>query len=119
MTTTPPGAPPPIRHLSETRCYARDCDQLAEIGEAYCWQHVGADDWVERLRRGERATAEVEQVKLTPGMRAQITAGRFAGEPGRLIAAGSQWVTVDLGVAIDGGNGVVTVPVSAVRVFEQ
>ncbi|MBE1876166.1 hypothetical protein [Myceligenerans pegani] len=36
------------------RCYAPDCDGIAELGEAYCWQHVGSDDWVERLRRGER-----------------------------------------------------------------
>ncbi|GAB3172733.1 hypothetical protein GCM10027059_42630 [Myceligenerans halotolerans] len=47
-------APLPIRHLSEHACYAQGCDGIAEIGEAYCWQHVGADDWVERLRRGER-----------------------------------------------------------------
>lgn len=54
---TPPGQAvylPPIRHLSETQCYARDCVGIAELGEAYCWEHVGEDDWVERLRRGQR-----------------------------------------------------------------
>ncbi|GAB4084032.1 hypothetical protein GCM10028784_06620 [Myceligenerans cantabricum] len=119
MTTAPRDAPLPIRHLSETRCYAPDCDQIAEIAEAYCWQHVGADDWVERLRRGERTTAEAGRETLMPGMRVQIAVGRFAGAPGRLIAAGPERAAVDLGVAIDGGNGVIVVPVSTVQGFEQ
>ncbi|GAB3165900.1 hypothetical protein GCM10027059_24160 [Myceligenerans halotolerans] len=54
MAIASPGTRPPIRHISETRCYAPDCPGIAELGEAYCWEHVGVDDWVERLRRGQR-----------------------------------------------------------------
>ncbi|GAB3162779.1 hypothetical protein GCM10027059_15990 [Myceligenerans halotolerans] len=55
MTTPEQADPqPPIRHISDSPCYEPGCDGIAELGEAYCWQHVGADDWAERLRRGER-----------------------------------------------------------------
>jgi hypothetical protein len=47
-----------------------------------------------------------------------ITSGRFAGATGRLLGAGMERVVVDLGVPIDGGNGIVSVPVSAVREVE-
>lgn len=49
----------------------------------------------------------------------QITAGRFAGKSGRLLGTGQGRATVDLGVPIDGGGGVVVVPVSDVREVER
>lgn len=48
-----------------------------------------------------------------------IVDGRFAEERARLLGAGSEWATVDLGRPVDGGSGVVLVPVSAVREVEQ
>lgn len=45
----------------------------------------------------------------------QILRGRFAGKSGRLLGTGQGRATVDLGVAIDGGSGVVVVPASDVR----
>jgi hypothetical protein len=38
---------------------------------------------------------------------------------GRLLAAGTESATVDLGVAIDGGNGIVVVPTSEIQGIEQ
>lgn len=49
----------------------------------------------------------------------QITCGRFAGRSGRLLGTGEGRATVDLGVAIDGGSGVVLVPVADVREVER
>ncbi|WP_460705987.1 hypothetical protein [Myceligenerans halotolerans] len=48
-----------------------------------------------------------------------ITSGRFVGMTGRLLARGPERAGVDLGVPIDGGNGIVTVPVSTVREVER
>jgi hypothetical protein len=48
-----------------------------------------------------------------------ITTGRFAGENGRLITAGKDRAAVDLGRAIDGGSGIVSVPISDVREVER
>lgn len=58
-------------------------------------------------------SAPAEQV--TDVRHVLIVAGRFAGVVGRLLGSGAQRATVDLGVPIDGGSGVVVVPVSAVR----
>ncbi|GAB3172737.1 hypothetical protein GCM10027059_42640 [Myceligenerans halotolerans] len=48
-----------------------------------------------------------------------ITSGRFAGQIGRLLGQGPERAGVDLGVDIDGGSGIVSVPVSAVREVER
>lgn len=64
-------------------------------------------------------TEAAAQVTLTAGMRVRIVAGRFTGESGRLLSPGQGWATVDLGVAIDGGSGIVVVPVSAVQEVDQ
>ncbi|GAB3165903.1 hypothetical protein GCM10027059_24170 [Myceligenerans halotolerans] len=58
-------------------------------------------------------SAEAEEITTV-----LITSGRFAGQVGRLLAKGRERVGVDLGIAIDGGNGIVSVPVSAVREVE-
>lgn len=44
-----------------------------------------------------------------------ITSGRFVGWTGRLLGIGKERATVDLGVPIDGGSGVVVVPAADVR----
>ncbi|WP_460701505.1 hypothetical protein [Myceligenerans halotolerans] len=49
MTTAAGDASLPIRHVSESACCMRGCDQIAELGEALCWQH-GGGEWVEQLR---------------------------------------------------------------------
>jgi hypothetical protein len=63
--------------------------------------------------------APAEQAPSAPGVRVVILAGRFAGEAGRLTGVGPKSATVDLGKAIDGGSGVVVVPVGAVREVGQ
>ncbi|GAB3170265.1 hypothetical protein GCM10027059_36400 [Myceligenerans halotolerans] len=52
-------------------------------------------------------------------VRVWITSGRFAGRSGLLVGSGPDRATVDLGVPVDGGSGVVVVPASAVRADEQ
>lgn len=64
-------------------------------------------------------TAAAERATLTSGVTVQIVAGRFAGMSGRLTEPGSERTVVDLGVPIDGGSGLVSVPVSAVREVER
>jgi transcription antitermination factor NusG len=106
--------------MSETRCYAPDCDGIAELGSIHCWRHIAPDDdWVERLRGGDRTAEEAEPPRLVPGMRVRIMVGRFAGMVGRLTGLGPELAGVDLGVAIDGGNGIVSVPVSALREVQR
>ncbi|GAB3174290.1 hypothetical protein GCM10027059_46310 [Myceligenerans halotolerans] len=61
------------------------------------------------------AAAETDGARV----RVQITSGRFAGRTGLLVGAGEDRATVDLGVPIDGGSGVVVVPASAVRESER
>ncbi|WP_460756805.1 hypothetical protein [Myceligenerans cantabricum] len=89
--------------MTEPPCCEPGCDWVAELGEAFCVRHIGEDDWVERLRR----------------TRVWIVAGRFAGRAGRLVGSGAEWATVDLGVPIDGGSGVVVVPSSAIQEDER
>jgi transcription antitermination factor NusG len=69
--------------------------------------------------RIEGTAAADGQARLTPDMRVRIMVGRFAGESGRLLSAGPESATVDLGVAIDGGNGIVVVPTSEIQGIEQ
>ncbi|WP_460703665.1 hypothetical protein [Myceligenerans halotolerans] len=56
---------------------------------------------------------------MTSIRQVRIVTGRFAGQSGRLVGSGPERATVDLGVDIDGGSGVVVVPVSAVREAEK
>ncbi|GAB3158306.1 hypothetical protein GCM10027059_02800 [Myceligenerans halotolerans] len=52
-------------------------------------------------------------------VRVRITTGRFAGRSGLLVGSGPERATVDLGVPVDGGSGVVVVPASAVQADDQ
>lgn len=66
-------------------------------------------------RDDERCTPGSEAHYWPPPTQVDIVEGRFAGRDGRLLGYGTELATVDLGVPIDGGSGVVVVPVSAVR----
>ncbi|MBE1876167.1 hypothetical protein [Myceligenerans pegani] len=64
-------------------------------------------------------SADAERATLTPNAHVVITSGRFAWMAGRLTGTSAERAGVDLGVSIDGGNGIVSVPVWAVREVER